>query len=356
MHGIGQAARESGLSVSALRFYDAAGIIVPAGVDPHSGYRRYGREEIRAARLVARLRRIGMPLADVRRVLDDRDDRGAVDAVLDKHLARLEAGLADARRELRHARALLDEQETPVTTDRPTSCQTPGAELAAALRAVRYAVSADPDLPMLGGVLLELGHDELGPDELGLAATDRYRLAVATAPVTDLCGPPGRVLAPVHFVDELIAALTDDPAPVTLLLLGDRIVLRTVGGELGADRLRHDFPDHRRLLGSRARHRIPVQTREFRRELLRAPQRTVVREDVSHEVTVLTLDDTGLLNFDAADGGVLTVGVNREFLLQALDATEADQLVLELDGTITPLAIRDPLATGRLGLVMPVRL
>lgn len=39
MWGIGQMARECGLTVSALRFYDGAGVLVPARVDPHTGYR-----------------------------------------------------------------------------------------------------------------------------------------------------------------------------------------------------------------------------------------------------------------------------------------------------------------------------
>ena len=55
MRGIGQLARESGLTVSALRFYDGAGVLVPARVDPWSGYRFYSDEQVLAARLVARL-------------------------------------------------------------------------------------------------------------------------------------------------------------------------------------------------------------------------------------------------------------------------------------------------------------
>ena len=63
MRGIGEMARASGLSVSALRFYDGAGVLVPAEVDPDTGYRRYADDQLRAARLVASLRRVGMPIA-----------------------------------------------------------------------------------------------------------------------------------------------------------------------------------------------------------------------------------------------------------------------------------------------------
>ena len=54
-----------------------------------------------------------------------------------------------------------------------------------------------------------------------------------------------------------------------------------------------------------------------------------------------------------AKGG-LRIRVNRDFLLDALAAGAQDQLVLELDGPITPLAVRVP---GRetFSLLMPVR-
>ena len=45
--GIGEMSRRSGLTVSALRFYDGAGLLVPAYVEPASGYRRY-RDDQRA--------------------------------------------------------------------------------------------------------------------------------------------------------------------------------------------------------------------------------------------------------------------------------------------------------------------
>ena len=109
MRGIGQMARESGLTVSALRFYDGAGVLVPARVDPQSNYRWYSDDQVLTARLVARLRRVGLPLADICRVLEHRRNPPVVDEILRAHLTRLEDGLADARRELSAARALLDQ-------------------------------------------------------------------------------------------------------------------------------------------------------------------------------------------------------------------------------------------------------
>ncbi|MEU1887025.1 hypothetical protein ABZ491_16330, partial [Micromonospora rifamycinica] len=52
----------------------------------------------------------------------------------------------------------------------------------------------------------------------------------------------------------------------------------------------------------------------------------------------------------------LLVGVNGDFLLDALDAADGPQLVLELDGPITPLAVRRPDDEDTFSILMPIRL
>jgi serine/threonine protein phosphatase PrpC len=64
----GEFARSSGLSRKALRLYDELGLLSPARVDPHTGYRWYAPAQLEQARLVAWLRRLGMPLAAIRSV------------------------------------------------------------------------------------------------------------------------------------------------------------------------------------------------------------------------------------------------------------------------------------------------
>ena len=67
---IGEFARASRLSAKALRLYDELGLLRPVAVDPANGYRRYAPEQLERARLVAWLRRLGMPLADIRDVVE----------------------------------------------------------------------------------------------------------------------------------------------------------------------------------------------------------------------------------------------------------------------------------------------
>ncbi|MET0416835.1 MAG: MerR family transcriptional regulator [Actinoplanes sp.] len=344
MRSIGEVARASGLSVSALRFYDGAGVLVPAEVDPASGYRRYAADQVRAARLIAGLRRVGMPVAEIAEAVQE--DPEAVRDRLDRHRRRLEDGLADAKRELLRIHALLDMEENLMTR-----ITLPGAALAATLDAVRFAAGADPALPMLGGVLFDVT-----AGELTLVATDRYRMAVA-ATAADVEGPPVRPVLPLAFVDEIRPLLT---GPVTLDL-GAAQVRAEAGGEVVEGKpLDVDFPDHRRLLDGigAAGPRVTVDTAALRSRVTAAPGTTREHEGWTYEVAVLAVADAGVRLVpedewaEDADG---QVAVNREFLLQALDAGGAGQLVLELDGPIKPLAVRVPGDDSRFSILMPVR-
>jgi DNA-binding transcriptional MerR regulator len=62
---IGDLARATGLTVRALRHYQDLGLLVPAGVDPATRYRAYGPEQLERALAIARLRRLGLPLARI---------------------------------------------------------------------------------------------------------------------------------------------------------------------------------------------------------------------------------------------------------------------------------------------------
>ncbi|WP_436847224.1 MerR family transcriptional regulator [Streptomyces buecherae] len=58
------------LSPRALRLYGDRGLLSPAHVDPRTGFRRYGPDQVERARRIALPRAAGMPLARVAEVLD----------------------------------------------------------------------------------------------------------------------------------------------------------------------------------------------------------------------------------------------------------------------------------------------
>jgi DNA-binding transcriptional MerR regulator len=94
---IGMFSRASSLSIKALRAYHEAGILVPARVDPSSGYRIYSVDQLADAAIVLRLRMLDVPLVQVRTILEARDPE-LTRRILDEHRSTMQARLSETER------------------------------------------------------------------------------------------------------------------------------------------------------------------------------------------------------------------------------------------------------------------
>ena len=63
---IGEFSKLTGLSIRTLRYYNDIGILVPEEVDIFTGYRYYGDENLRDARIISELKEAGFSLEEIR--------------------------------------------------------------------------------------------------------------------------------------------------------------------------------------------------------------------------------------------------------------------------------------------------
>jgi len=103
---IGEFSRMTHLSVKALRHYHDVGVLEPAAIDPYSGYRSYGADQVTAAHVIRRLRDLGMPLDSIRAVLTA-PDVAARNREIAVHLERMERQLEQTQAAVSGLRALL---------------------------------------------------------------------------------------------------------------------------------------------------------------------------------------------------------------------------------------------------------
>jgi DNA-binding transcriptional MerR regulator len=94
---IGAFSRASSISVRTLRNYHESGLLVPASIDPASGYRSYTVDQLADAVVIVRLRDLDVPLSGVHRVVAARDPE-VTRQVLSDHARTMQARLAETER------------------------------------------------------------------------------------------------------------------------------------------------------------------------------------------------------------------------------------------------------------------
>ncbi|MET0190916.1 MAG: MerR family transcriptional regulator, partial [Pseudonocardia sediminis] len=192
---IGRFARLSGLTRKALLLYDRLDLLAPARTDPVTGYRLYAPDQLERARLVAWLRRAGMPLPRIREVCDAPAGTAAEHvrcwwATVERDTAARRGLVADLVR-------FLSEEDAMTTTPLVLRC---------AAGSDRGLVRAENQDRAAGGERYLAVADGFGPD--GGRAGD---LAVST--VAEL-GPgtgAGTVLAALEDAVARVGARLDDP-------------------------------------------------------------------------------------------------------------------------------------------------
>jgi len=140
---IGEFARAARLSPKALRLYDELGLLRPHRVDEWSGYRYYAPSQLERARLVAWLRRIGMPLARIAAVVES--PPAAAAAAVAEFLRVTEADFAERQRLAQSLITYLSEGATAMPDPAvPGASGAPGAPGASGRPlAVRYFAASD---------------------------------------------------------------------------------------------------------------------------------------------------------------------------------------------------------------------
>jgi DNA-binding transcriptional MerR regulator len=108
---IGRFSRLTGVGVKALRHYDEVGLLTPAAIDDETGYRFYSVDQVDRAEAIRLLRRLDMPLEEIRSTLAA-GDPAALRAALVSHqrqMAIRDAALRASRGKLQR---LIDGKET----------------------------------------------------------------------------------------------------------------------------------------------------------------------------------------------------------------------------------------------------
>lgn len=342
-------ARTVGVPASALRHYAAEQVLVPADVDPLTGYRYYAPSQIGDGVLLRRMRAAGVPLTVMRRVLSGPAHEGA--ALLGELLTDHGASSQRREEELRALREQLD----PTRPDGGTvRASLPGTVLAAAVSQVLpAAVNAAEDVSGLVVVV--------GPVGIELIATDRYWLAHRRLTARSTSAH-GRGIISVDDADRLARAsarlgdvqlvLTDDS--LTVLDTADELVTR-------AALVERAVPDLGLLVATQppARAVAGFPRADLRRLFDRPGAGDQLHLTIDRGTCVLRAEGGQVLEgwaspASGADEEAATL-LGAALLSAAVSVCAGDEVTLSLVDATTPVRVGSPVQDTAICLVMPMR-
>jgi DNA-binding transcriptional MerR regulator len=228
---IGEFSKMTYLSVKALRHYHDVGLLEPLVIDPATGYRRYGANQVGTAQAIRRFRDLEMPIDEVRQVLQAPDVATRNRSIL-VHLERM-------HEQLEQTQAVVASLQVLLTADAPASRRVDIRRLPATRAVVTRAnVSFDdcsewlePALDDLHAAIESAGLDVIGAD--GALYPDEF-FEDGAAEVTAFVPVGGDAPDTVELAATTVAVLVHD-GPVADLdqayaTLGTLVAERGIGG------------------------------------------------------------------------------------------------------------------------------
>lgn len=259
-----------------------------------------------------------------------------------------------------------DEYPSVAETKDVAYSQISGAALTNLINRTVYAVSDDQARPALGGVFLQTNEEAEG-NVWSMVATDGHRLSMVRE-TTEEKGPvlgKGVIIPRKGLVE--IKKMVAGQNVVEIGFLKNMLVVKVDSTVLKVNLVDSDFPDYKRVIPAGHPHKVALDRELF----LHALKRMSVVSSGQYNSVVLRFSENLLhlesvnLDVGAADeeididftGENQAVGVNVNYLIEAVSAVPSKEFILEVDaGGLKPVLVRSAEGTGYLGLVMPLKL
>ena len=225
-----------------------------------------------------------------------------------------------------------------------------------------FAVSDNESRPIHTGALFETGDGELT-----IVAVDGYRLALRREPMENSDVPMLSFVVPGTALGEVEKITSDGDRTVTITL-GSKHIMFSIGDTLLISRrLEGEFLNYKNSIPQSAKHQFKVEKDELIAAVervsliisdkLKSPVRCVFGDGIVSLFSASALgkasDECGM----DGNGEELEIGFNDRYLMEALKAAPAEEVILELNTGVTPCVISPAGDKNNfLYMILPVRL
>lgn len=223
-----------------------------------------------------------------------------------------------------------------------------------------FAVSADDGKTVHRGVKFEVT-----PGEIKLVSLDGYRLAIRKEFI-EYNGNNLSFVVPAKTLYEIIK-LAENDEEIIEIIKGRRHIMFTVGGyRLISKLLEGEFLDYRTAFPKGKSATVRISTKKFMdciertsiiiTEKVRSPIKCIFEDDELRLSAVTALGSANDRLGVSIDGARTEIGFNNRFLLDALRSCDTDEVLIELNGSLSPAVIVPPEGDSFLYLILPVRI
>ncbi|MGI5959706.1 MAG: DNA polymerase III subunit beta [Massiliimalia sp.] len=226
-----------------------------------------------------------------------------------------------------------------------------------------FAVAQTEQTPIYTGSLFDVE-----PGLLSVVSVDGYRLAMRKEAIenqdTYQFVVPGKTL---NEVQKLLAKFNGEQENQVSLRVSNKHIIFEVGGYSVISRLLEgEFLDYRNAIPKESKTKVTANTREFLGSINRASiiindrAKSPIRCEFSGGVVRLNCETTlGKVqdSFQAEmEGADVKIGFNNKYMSDALKASECDEVLIEMNGPLSPMKVLPLEGDSFLFLVLPVRL
>jgi len=228
------------------------------------------------------------------------------------------------------------------------------------IRQTIFAVSTDETRPFLTGVYLWLDNAEVR-----MVATDGGRLALRKT----LLGIPAKkktgVIVPAKAMQELARILGAVSGEVNVAMADNQLLFTVPGVRLYSRLISGQFPNYQQVIPQEFKQRIKVETEPLLQAVRRA---AITARDSANVVRIaatakkLTISsntpEVGQAREEVevtAEGDAVEAAFNARYLMDCLNNIDAEDLLFELTGPLSPGAMRPAANSDYIYVLAPVR-
>ena len=223
-----------------------------------------------------------------------------------------------------------------------------------------FSVSTGERNPVHSGVKFEIEENKIV-----LVAVDGARLAIRREAIERTEEEALNFVVPAKTLNEILKLNADEEAEIEILV-GDRhLIFRMENYEIVSRLLEGNFINYKSAIPMTSSTRLVADTRRLiecieRTSLIitdrSSPVRLVVDEGVMKFSSVTAIGTATDKMIADIDGSKIEVGFNNRFLIDALKATEQDEIRIEFGSSSQPIIVKPLEGEAFFYLVLPVRI